>query len=203
LEKSLKDYLPNSLGWDALNSNEHRVAAQAALICCATPHIAHLVAGKGVFATRDAITARIHPSSINFDHSVRSHWYLYHELRTTTAPYMHVTTAASPLELALFCDSSVGTSQQPDGDLSDFEYSVEENEEWAEKEEWIDIADQWVPVSVTTFPQRNSFIKLRRVLNFNMLNHVAYDPESFLKEERYERLVLCVFSSMEQERIAV
>ena len=115
---------------------------------------------------------------------------------------MHVTTAASPLELALFCDSSAGTSKQPDGDLDDSEYMVEGDEEWSENEEWIDITDQWVPVSVSMFAQRNSFIKLRRVLNFNMLNHVAYDPETFLKEERYERLVLCVFSSMESERIA-
>eukprot|EP00977_Amphora_coffeiformis_P027211 scaffold34595_cov160-Amphora_coffeaeformis.AAC.21 len=194
LEKSMKDHLPKPLSWNIFNSNEHRVAAQAALICGATPHIAHLVAGKGVFATRDAIAARIHPSSVNFDHSRRSHWYLYHELRTTKAPYMHVTTAASPLELALFCDSSAGT-------VSDSEHT--EDEEWGEKEEWVYIADQWVPVSVATFPQRNSFIKLRRVLNFDLLNHIASDPQAFVNEKRYEQLVLCIFSSMEQERIAL
>jgi hypothetical protein len=53
----------------------------AALICMATPHIAHLVNGKMDFAARDvAAYARIHPSSINAGLKRRAHWYLYDEL---------------------------------------------------------------------------------------------------------------------------
>lgn len=142
LEKSIRDHLGASANWDAFNSNGHRVAAQAALICGATPHIAHLVAGKGSFATRDAPgTARIHSSSVNFDHSRRSHWYLYHELRTTKVPHLHVTTAASPLELALFCDSSAGISEAEDGSSDSEEVEDEWNDIWNDesynKEDWL------------------------------------------------------------------
>mmetsp|Transcript_41888 Transcript_41888/g.100602 ORF Transcript_41888/g.100602 Transcript_41888/m.100602 type:complete len:1131 (-) Transcript_41888:798-4190(-) len=211
LEKSFRDRMPKTVDWSIFNANERRVAAQAALICVATPHIAHLIGGKGSFATRDAPgTARIHPNSINFDHSRRCHWYLYHELRTTKVPYMHVTTAASPLELALFCDSSVGLPKNDEVDSTDVEDIENEDQfvedwddNWDQKDEWVFMADQWVPVSVSSFPQRSSFIRLRRVLNYHMLNHVASDPKAFLDESRYEQLILCIFSSIEQERIAI
>eukprot|EP00529_Nitzschia_sp_RCC80_P008148 CAMPEP_0113474346 /NCGR_PEP_ID=MMETSP0014_2-20120614/18534_1 /TAXON_ID=2857 /ORGANISM="Nitzschia sp." /LENGTH=1187 /DNA_ID=CAMNT_0000367185 /DNA_START=121 /DNA_END=3681 /DNA_ORIENTATION=- /assembly_acc=CAM_ASM_000159 len=144
LEKSFRDRMPKTVDWSIFNANERRVAAQAALICGATPHIAHLIGGKGSFATRDAPgTARIHPNSINFDHSRRCHWYLYHELRTTKVPYMHVTTAASPLELALFCDSSVGLPKNDEVDSTDVEDIENEDQfvedwddNWDQKDEW-------------------------------------------------------------------
>lgn len=91
------------------NANSSRVAALVGLICAATPHIAHLTGGRSNFSTRDIVAkAKIHPSSANFQNDRRVHWYVYHELRTTKEPYLHVTTATSPLELALFAEVCSG-----------------------------------------------------------------------------------------------
>lgn len=206
LEKAMQDHLPASTKWDDFNSNNSRVAAQAALICGATPHIAHFVAGKGNFATRDApATAKIHPASVNFDHDNRTHWYLYHELRTTKAPYLHVTTAASPLELALFCDGSAGIPKVQN--KNNEENPADDGmEPWGEEEKYygcLYIADQWVPVAVSHFLQRKSFAQLRRILNHHMLQHVVSDPEGFVNNPNYQQLILCTLASMEQERMAL
>lgn len=186
LQKAMQDHLPSSVDWDTVNCNKNRLAAQVALICGATPHIAHLASGKGHFATRDVNgSAMIHPGSVNFDFDKRTHWYLYHELRTTKVPYLHVTTAASPLELALFCDNSSPT------------YDFLKRS----KEEWIFVTDQWIPVAVTAFKQRDTFGQLHHALNNRMLNHVAADPKGYVDESRYERLVWNILSSIEQQRI--
>jgi len=200
LEMAVRDRLPASLDWGTFNANQDRIAAQAALICGGTPHIAHLVAGTGIFATRDSTSARIHPKSINFDRNHRSLWYLYKEMRASTAPFLHVTTAASPLELALFCESSAGMQYDFDGERDDTKENIDE---WNDQEEWVYMADQWVPVSVSALKQRDGIVKLRRMLNFSMLNLVASDPQAFANHALYERLVLCVLSSMERERLEI
>ena len=172
--------------WKAWNTNAHRVGAVAALICNASPYIAHLVGGTSNFATRDiAGYARMHPSSTNFDKAKRTHWYLYNELRTTTAPFLQVTTAASPLELALFSDASV------DGN-ADKELSLPN---------CLFVADQWVPVEVSTSSQRDAFLKLRRLLTYEILQQLAQKPGSVLSDSNYNQTVLFVLSAIEHQRL--
>ena len=189
-----------SVPWDTWNTNKDRVAAQVSIICGATPHIAHLTEGRGRFSTRDvAGTAQIHPSSVNFDHGIRTHWYLYHELRQTRVPYLHVTTAASPLELALFGESSSdGTEYEGDdkkGRLTDW---VEDSHS---HEEWQYLVDQWVPVCMPMTGHRKLVLDLRRVLNYDMLQFVSSDPQKYVQDSEYEDLLLNVFASIEQERL--
>jgi len=172
--------------WKAWNTNAHRVGAVAALICNASPYIAHLVGGTSNFATRDiAGYARMHPSSTNFDKGKRTHWYLYNELRTTTAPYLQVTTAASPLELALFSDATV------DGN-ADKELSLPN---------CLFVADQWVPVEVSNSSQRDAFLKLRRLLTNEILQQLALNPGSVLSDSNYNQTVLFVLSAIEHQRL--
>jgi HrpA-like RNA helicase len=177
------------------NANGHRVGAQVGLICGATPHIAHLVNGQFDFATRDvAGGARIHPASTNFGKKAkRAHWYVYHELRTTKLPYLHVTTAVSPLELALFSDWS---SSEPDDkeEIDDIELT--------ENDDWCFVADQWVPVDVSSLGQRATFMRLKQLLMHDILQQVAQDPMSVLTDSDYEKLVLYVLSAIEQHRLS-
>jgi hypothetical protein len=136
IDSSARHAKTGTLDWAQWNIYGDRFAAQVGLVCGATPHIAHLVTGGNGFATRDfAGTAVIHPNSINFDKTRRVHWYVYNELRATKSPYLHVTTAVSPLELALFAE----------GSSSEIEYG------WGEQQHgnWLFIADQWVPVDVS------------------------------------------------------
>lgn len=181
------------------NANGHRVAAQVGLICGATPHIAHLVNGKSNFATRDvAGNAKIHPTSVNFGIDRRAHWYVYHELRATKAPYLHVTTAASPLEMALFSDASCSM----DPDVSSGEDDIYERlDDLCNDGDWLFLADQWVPVAVSSQAQRQAFVKLRRLLMHDMLQQVAQDPTRFSSDPLYEQIVLFVLSALEQQRI--
>ena len=199
--------------WERLwNANNHRVAAQAALICGATPHVAHLVHWKSDFATRDVPgQAKIHPSSVNFDHSKRAHWYLYSELRSTRQPYLHITTAVSPLELALFSDSSVldlshDNEVHDDENLDGTEGKTNKPSITTPKDNrydnvWSFIVDQWVPVDVAHKSQRETFLQLKGLLMHDMLQQVAGDPKAFLENEDFAQLILHVLAAIEHQRI--
>jgi HrpA-like RNA helicase len=209
LENAVRDFaVTDDVSWEKWNTYSDRLAAQVSLICCATPHIAHLTSGRRSFATRDVTgNALMHPSSVNFDHGRRTHWYLYHELRQTSSPYLHVTTAVAPLEVALFGESSgASKSIKPAGadDESEdiFEGTADDwNEDWESADEWIYIIDQWVPVCVPTLSQRKLFMNLRRILNYEMLQRVASRPSDFIVDGRYEQLLLNVLSCIEHERV--
>ena len=180
--------------WAAWNTNRHRVGALLGLICGATPNVAHLTNGKMDFATRDiAGKARIHPASVNSSPDRRVHWYLYHELRTTSAPFLHVTTAASPLELALFSEASV-VGSRTDGGPHYAHYVLQ-------KDEARFIVDQWVPVNLSVPSQGESFMYLRRLLTNDLLQQVSLDPKSVLTNTVYERIVLFVLSALELQRL--
>jgi hypothetical protein len=200
LKHSIETYLNLSTDdWDKWNANNHRVSAQAGLICGATPHIAHLVNGRSDFATRDvAGFAKIHPSSVNFCHDRRAHWYMYQELRTTNAPYLHVTTACSPLELALFSDSTGNWSGEEDVDDLDEHYESLYDEP---SDDWLFIADQWVPIDVSAESQRQTFTRLKRMLTFDMLQQVVQDPGAFVDNQKYECLVLFVLAAIDLQRL--
>ena len=186
--------------WSKLNANSNRVGALAGLICVATPHIAHLTSGKSDFATRDvAGTAKMHPSSVNFGNERRVHWYVYHELRSTRHPYLHVTTAVSQLELALFAEASgMEVCDDDDDDIDEYYY----DESRQQNDNWLFVADQWVPVDVTKPSHRETLLKLRRLLMRDMLQQVAQDPASVLASADYDRIVLFVLSALEQQRLS-
>jgi HrpA-like RNA helicase len=197
LEKAMLDFLassrPSTTNW---NANSHRVAAQVGLICAATPHIAHLVNARHEFATRDVVShARMHPTSVNFKNENRAHWYVYHELRTSKEAYLNVTTAASPLDLALF---SYASSMVDSDDESGFRNGIQA---LVEDDDWLFIADQWVPVVVSVPSQRRAFAVLRRLLTHDMLQQVAQNPATFSSMEEYEQVILFVLSAVEQQRL--
>jgi len=176
------------------NANSHRLAALIGLVCSATPHIAHLVRNDNSFTTRDvAEKARMHPSSVNHPDSHRVPWYCYNELRATTKPYIHATTAVSPLDLALFSDSS--DEKLPDGALAG-EESLKISDD-----EWLFLVDQWVPVAVTEPHQRRAFLLLRKMLTKIMPEQIALDPASALASEEYAKIVLFAISALEQQRM--
>jgi HrpA-like RNA helicase len=210
LERSMRDFLrrhshrslqtgeASEINW---NTNSARVVAQAALICCATPHIAHLVNGKEDFATRDvAGAARINHSSVNCGSGRRAYWYVYHELRVVKTPNLYTTTAVSPLELALFTDSDFllhSTKSSIDREISLFEYMKEAFGD----ENWLFHADHWVPVVAANPSQRDAILRLRRLLMFEMLQQVAQNPISFAKNTSYQQVILYVLSALEQQRL--
>lgn len=182
------------------NLNSNRVAAQAALICSATPHIAHFVHSKEEsFATRDAAgTAKIHPISVNHRPTRRAYWYVYHELRQAKAPYLYTTTAVSPLELALFADADSLARAGPN-DQSDSPYK--HIYEVFGDDSWMFHADHWVPVVASIPSQKEAILRLRQMLMYDMLQQVALDPISFAKNEKYMEVVLYVLSALEQQRL--
>lgn len=189
IDSSARHAKTGTMDWAQWNIHGDRFAAQVGLVCGATPHIAHLVTGGNGFATRDvAGTAVIHPNSINFDKTRRVHRYVYNELRATKSPYLHVTTAVSPLELALFAEAS----------------SIAIEYGWGEQQHgnWLFIAEQWVPVDVSKPSQRDTLLKLRRLLMHDMLQHVAQDPAAVLASPVYARILLFVLSALEQQRLS-
>jgi Oligonucleotide/oligosaccharide-binding (OB)-fold len=164
------------------------------LICCATPYIAHLVGGRNDFATRDMPgNAKIHPSSTNFSYDKRAHWYVYNELRVTKEAYLTITTAASPLDLALFTDASTRSEEADNG--------VDVLEDFYNDDDWLFVADQWVPVVTKSFVQRQAIRKLRRLLTYDMLQYVAIDPIKFSSGELYEQIVLFTLAAIERQRL--
>lgn len=188
--------VPNEINW---NLNSNRVVAQAALICSATPHVAHLVHAKEGFATRDVPgTAKIHPTSVNHRVARRAYWYVYHELRQAKAPYLYTTTAVSPLELAHFADADsllrTGPNEQS-GSLYQHIRQVFGDDSW------MFHADHWVPVVASIPSQKDTILRLRQMLMFDMLQQVALDPISFAKNEKYLEVVLYVLSALEQQRL--
>jgi HrpA-like RNA helicase len=188
MDKYVKEY-PNE-NW---NQNSDRMGAQASLICTASPYIAHLVSGRSYFATRDvAGDAILHPSSINFDNSMRVHWYTYFELRTTKSPYLHVTTAASPLELALFSDCGFSPSDKEE---------IEKRLNSLVSNEWMFIADQWVPVAAALTSQRHVIWGLKRWLTYDVLQDVVQNPGRVAADEDAQKLMLYVISAIEQQRM--
>lgn len=186
------------------NANGHRLAAQAALICVATPHIAHLVNGKNDCATRDVSQyARIHPSSVNASPNRRTHWYLYDQLRTTSMPYLHLTTAASPLELALFSGASrvqFDMDEYDDGARLD-DFWDESDDKYEYNDRMLYVVDQWVPVQISKSKQKESFLKLRQLLTCDILQQLAEDPQSVATNATYQRIVLYTLSAIEQQRM--
>lgn len=183
----------NRLGTDfsKWNDNGYRIASMGALVCSATPHIAHLVGGDGDFSTRDfAGDARLHPGSGNFSSTLYP-WYIYNELRVTKRPYLHGTTAVSPLDLALFAEASDMSVVPALPDQSPAEESKKRN--------WMYIVDQWVPVEVSDPSQRQTLMKLRRVLD-RMLQQVAQDPHAVESSPQYQEIIHYVLSSMEHQR---
>jgi HrpA-like RNA helicase len=219
LEENMKSFLKSKIRTSSesenvdlsrWNENGRRVSALAGLICCATPHIAHLVRGKAGFSTRDvAAKAKIHPSSVNFDNSRRVHWYVYNELRTTKQPYMHVTTAVSPLELALFAEASTLSQEESDSEEDIDSYSEDDEDYsfygWDQDDKdhsWLFIADQWIPVEVSKPSQRDTFLKLRNLLMGSMLQQVSQDPEAVLEHPEYKKIVLFVLSALDQQRLS-
>jgi HrpA-like RNA helicase len=196
IEQAMKSYIErNSQSNDEVNwnANSNRVAAIVGLICCATPYIAHLTGGRSDFATRDLPgTAKMHPSSLNFAYEKRAHWYVYNELRVTKEPFLMVTTAASPLDLALFTDAST-RSEEFDG--------VDVLQDFYSDNDWLFVADQWVPVVTKNPSQRQAIRKLRRLLTYDMLQYVSIDPVRFASGELYEHIVLFALSAVERQRI--
>jgi len=177
------------------NENSHRLASLVALVCTASPHIAHLVRNDNSFSTRDVVEeARMHPSSVNFPDERRVPWYCYNELRATKKPYLLGTTAVSPLDLALFSDSSDGKI-----DESTWEGDVPTN---ISDDEWLFLVDQWVPVSVADPKHRETFLKLRKMLTDVMLQQVAMDPASALTSPEYKKIVQYTLSALEQQRLS-
>lgn len=198
LEQALTKFMgvDGSQGTD-WNENGNRVAAQVGLICAATPNIAHLVSGRSGFSTRNVIsTARMHPSSVNFDNDRRAHWYVYHELRATSEAYLQVTTAVSPLDLAIFASAS---STQNPGTVAINVYS--DLGDMGKNADWLFIADQWVPVAVLASSQSNAFRLLRRWITYEMLQQVALDASKFSQNEDYNQIVLFTLSALEQQRL--
>ena len=176
------------------NANSHRTAAVIGLVCSATPHIAHLVRNDNSFTTRNVSEqARIHPSSVNHPDMNRVAWYCYNELRVTTKPYLLITTAVSPLDVALFADAS--DQKLPAGALPDGETLEIGNDEW------VFLVDEWVPVSVTDLSQRRAVLMLRNLLTKTMPEQLAVDPASVLASEEYKKIVLFAISAVEQERM--
>ena len=176
------------------NANSHRTAAVIGLVCSATPHIAHLVRNENSFTTRNvAEKARIHPSSVNHPDINRVAWYCYSELRATTKPYLLITTAVSPLDLALFSDAS--DDKLPAGALPEGE-TLEISDD-----EWLFLVDEWVPVSVADLSQRRAVLLLRNMLTKIMPEQLAVDPGSVLACPEYEKIVLFAISAVEQERM--
>ena len=200
IEQSMRQYVQRAstsmvevqeVNW---NANSHRVAAKVGLVCCATPFIAHLVGRSSDFATRDMPgTAKIHPSSVNFSHEKRAHWYVYNELRVTKEPYLTVTTAASPLDLALFTDASVWSEEATNG--------VDVLEDFYGDDDWLFVADQWVPVVTKKPSQRDAIRKLRRFLTYDMLQYASLDPIKFSTGQLFEQIVLFTLAAIEHQRL--
>ena len=188
------------------NINAGRVGALVSLIVGASPHIAHLVNHKNDFATRDiAGNARIHPSSVNYPYKNRTFWYVYNDLRVTKQPYMHVTTAASPLELALFASDGLASSSneynddEEDTDMSSYSEMFQQLQE--DHPNLLFIGDQWIPVASTNKKQRGAFLRLKQLLTDDMLQTVAADPEGFLDNGVYQQIVFFALSAIEQQRL--
>ena len=200
IEQSMRQYVQRAsssmvevqeVNW---NANSHRVAAKVGLVCCATPFIAHLVGRSSDFATRDMPgTAKIHPSSVNFSHEKRAHWYVYNELRVTKEPYLTVATAASPLDLALFTDASVWSEEATNG--------VDVLEDFYGDDDWLFVADQWVPVVTKKPSQRDAIRKLRRFLTYDMLQYASLDPIKFSTGQLFEQIVLFTLAAIEHQRL--
>lgn len=138
-----------------------------------------------------------------------AHWYVYNELRTTNQPYMHVTTAVSPLEVALFSEAG-GMEMTASGDDDDSDEvgctvvweSVKEMERLLANEDWLFFIDQWVPVEASSKKQRRAFLKLRRLLTYELPQQIAEDPSTALGRPGVLQLVLFVLSAIEQQRVA-
>jgi HrpA-like RNA helicase len=188
---------------DQCNENGERLASFIALIVSATPHVAHLVDGQSNFSVRDiAGTATMHPSSVNYENDRRVHWYVYNELRVTKKPFLYLTTAVSPLDIALFSDAN---------DLS--LKMIDDSEVWGDdwggykskenfSDDWLFAVDQWVPVNVR-HSDRELFLELRTLLNDTMLQQVAQDPVSVLASKEYKQIVLYVLAALERQRLGI
>jgi HrpA-like RNA helicase len=195
--------LNNDFNRDQCNENSERLASFVALIVAATPHVAHLVDGQSNFAVRDVSgTASMHPSSVNYENDRRVHWYVYNELRVTKKPFLFLTTAVSPLDIALFSDANdlnLKTDDESDA-WSDDWGGYRSKESFAD--DWLFAVDQWVPVNVR-HSDRELFLELRKLLNDTMLQEVAQDPVRVLASKEYKQIVLHVLAALERQRLGI
>ena len=97
------------------------------------------------------------------------------------------------MDLALFTDASSRSEEADNGVdvLADF-YS---------DDDWLFVADQWVPVVTKSFSQRQAIRKLRRLLTYDMLQYVALDPVKFSSGELFEQIVLFTLAAIERQRL--
>jgi Helicase associated domain (HA2) len=208
LESEMRDYIQRNsknpeakskINW---NANSARVVVQAALMCVATPHIAHLVQGTDGFATRDVVgTAKMHPSSVNHGNSNRAYWYLYQEVQMSEGkPYLLITTAVTSLEIALFCDSDflLGQPKQPCDTVNDL---YEHMKHTFGDENWLYHVDRWIPVVTNQPRQRVALRHLRRLLMYDMMQWVARDPVRYAMMENYREIMHFALSALENQRI--
>jgi hypothetical protein len=122
---------------------------------------------------------------------------------------MHVTTAVSPLELALFAEASTLSQEESDSEEDIDSYSEDDEDYsfygWDQEDKdhsWLFIADQWIPVEVSKPSQRDTFLKLRNLLMGSMLQQVSQDPEAVLEHPEYTKIVLFVLSALDQQRLS-
>jgi hypothetical protein len=122
---------------------------------------------------------------------------------------MHVTTAVSPLELALFAEASTLSQEESDSEEDIDSYSEDDEDYsfygWDQDDKdhsWLFIADQWIPVEVSKPSQRDTFLKLRNLLMGSMLQQVSQDPEAVLEHPEYKKIVLFVLSALDQQRLS-
>ena len=107
--------------------------------------------------------------------------------------FRSVTTAASPLDLALFTDASSRSEEADNG--------VDVLEDFYDDEDWLFVADQWVPVVTKSFSQRQAIRKLRRLITYDMLQYVSIDPIKFSSGELFEQIILFTLSAIERQRL--
>ena len=81
-----------------------------------------------------------------------------------------MTLVASPLDLALLTDKSTRSEEADNG--------VDVLEDFYDDEDWLFVADQWVPV-----------VKLRRLVTYYNLQYVSIDPIKFSIGELFEQMI--------------
>jgi HrpA-like RNA helicase len=204
LEGLVKNLLKNTgandveADWATWNANDDRLAALAGLLCVSTPRVAHLVSRSHLVTNDYQGTARIHPNSVNAGPQRRAHWYLYNESKPSPDSniYLDVTTAVSPVELALFSEG------KPLETMCDKDDKTNAFQQLIHKDNVIFLADGWIPVSFMDPAQLHVLKKLRNLLRGDMLQQVVQDPHSLMTDPLHEQLIICVLDAIEHHRKA-
>jgi hypothetical protein len=166
-------------------SNDKRLGLHIALICCAMQNVAHLVGGSYQYATRYLAEAFVHPSSVNFSKREGNvFWYMYLRLVQTKRPFMSVTTAVSPVDIALFAGSS-DLVESREGDYMTNASCLSE----VTKSPFI--IDDWIPVrrleklADGRCSSLEPFLNARRLLNHSMAR-ISEDAKRPLSDTQKE-----------------